>query len=71
MATPQPPKVGDDRKKAVKIIETNWVATDESPVADRENSRNASVPGRRQEEGRGLGQGGRQGNHHCRRWHRR
>ncbi|SPN97007.1 uncharacterized protein DNG_00523 [Cephalotrichum gorgonifer] len=29
--TPQPRKVGDDRKKAVKMMEANWAATDESP----------------------------------------
>ena len=48
VATPQPPKVSDDRKKAVKMMEANWVAADESPsAAEKENARNPPVPGRR------------------------
>lgn len=48
VATPQPPKVSEDRKKAVRMMEANWVAADESPGAEKENARNAPVPGRRQ-----------------------
>ena len=49
VATPQPPKIGDDRKKAVRMMEPNWVATDESPVAEKENTRIVPVPGRKQQ----------------------
>lgn len=48
VATPQPHKVGEDRKKAVKMMEANWAATDESPVSAKENTRMAPVPGRKQ-----------------------
>lgn len=48
VVTPQPPKVSDDRKKAVKMMEPNWAPTDESPVAEKENARVVPVPGRRQ-----------------------
>lgn len=44
--TPQPTKVSEDRKKAVKMMEANWAATDESPASEKENAR-AAVPGRK------------------------
>lgn len=46
--TPQPRKVSEDRKKAVKMMEANWAATDDSPASQKENSRgSAAAPGRR------------------------
>lgn len=44
--TPQPTKVSEDRKKAVRMMEANWAATDESPVSEKENAR-AAIPGRK------------------------
>ncbi|KAL1853579.1 hypothetical protein VTK73DRAFT_8930 [Phialemonium thermophilum] len=39
---PSQPKAGEDRKKVVKMMESNWSAYDESPVSQKENS----APGR-------------------------
>jgi hypothetical protein len=33
-----PPKVSEDRKKAVKMMETNWAGYDESPASQKENN---------------------------------
>ena len=59
-------KVSDDRKKAVKMMESNWAGYDESPVSQKENS-NPSRPLRAETDAQhsiataGDGMGGRKG----------
>ncbi|KAK0731672.1 hypothetical protein B0H67DRAFT_549392 [Lasiosphaeris hirsuta] len=38
-AQPDNAKVGDDRKKAVRMLESNWSSYDVSPVSQKENSK--------------------------------
>ncbi|CAI4216676.1 unnamed protein product [Parascedosporium putredinis] len=46
--TPQPRKVSEDRKKAVKMMEANWAAVDVPPPRQNENLREtAPAPGRK------------------------
>lgn len=46
--TPQPRKVSEDRKKAVKMMEANWAAVDVPPPRQDENLREtAPAPGRK------------------------
>lgn len=59
----EPPKVSEDRKKVVRMMESNWKAYDESPGSQKENSN--PIPARAGNE-RGImiagdGMGGRKG----------
>ncbi|KAI1419448.1 hypothetical protein F5Y12DRAFT_777783 [Xylaria sp. FL1777] len=49
--------VSDDRKKAVKMMESNWAAYDESPV-QKENKSAAAMNGFKKNDDRGISIGG-------------
>ncbi|KAI1435016.1 hypothetical protein GGR50DRAFT_350815 [Xylaria sp. CBS 124048] len=51
------PKVSDDRQKAVKMMEANWAAYDESPV-QKENKPSVSRNGTGMNDERGISVGG-------------
>ncbi|KAK3383137.1 hypothetical protein B0T24DRAFT_36009 [Lasiosphaeria ovina] len=59
------PKIGDDRKKAVRMMESNWSNYDVSPASQKENNNPTNV--RRTGDDRGIsiagdGMGGKKGN---------
>ncbi|OIW35125.1 hypothetical protein CONLIGDRAFT_567839 [Coniochaeta ligniaria NRRL 30616] len=71
--TQEAPKVGEDRKKAVKMMESNWSALDEPSVSQKENNaptnRNGNAKANRNVDDRGItiagdGMGGRKGGQH-------
>ncbi|KAK4147646.1 uncharacterized protein C8A04DRAFT_8716 [Dichotomopilus funicola] len=62
-STSEAPKMGEDRKKAVRMMESNWAPSDESPVSRKENS-NPNSENIERERGiaiAGDGMGGRKG----------
>lgn len=71
--TQEAPKVSEDRKKAVKMMESNWSAFEEPSVSQKENSaptgRNGNAKANRNVDDRGItiagdGMGGRKGGQH-------
>lgn len=59
-------KISDDRQKAVKMMESNWDASDDSPTAQKENSKPVGGGGKKTGDDRGIsiagdGMGGKKG----------
>ncbi|AEO70355.1 uncharacterized protein THITE_2121683 [Thermothielavioides terrestris NRRL 8126] len=65
-ANDPPPKVSEDRKKAVRMMESNWAPYDESPASRKENDDPNHHPKRAADDHRGIaiagdGMGGKKG----------